>query len=77
MDDDRDEIIHGDIEDLVDNADWKDHGEQDFDPDMEMEEELDRMRELAGIETDESWLNCRIYITKICSKAKLCKLEKK
>ena len=55
MDDDRDEIIHGYIEQLVDNADWKDHGEQDFDPaDMEMEEELDRMRELAGIETDES-----------------------
>ena len=39
MDDDRDEVIHGYIEDLVDNADWKDHGEQDFDPaDMEMEE---------------------------------------
>lgn len=55
MDDDRDEIIHGYIEQLVDNADWKDHGEQDFDPaDMEMEEDLDRMRELAGIETDES-----------------------
>ena len=55
MDDDRDEIIQRYIEDLVDNADWKDHGEQDFDPaDMEMEEELDRMRELAGIETDES-----------------------
>ena len=27
MDDDRDEIIHGYIEQLVDNADWKDHGE--------------------------------------------------
>ncbi|MDA8842221.1 hypothetical protein N9N08_00920 [bacterium] len=27
MDDDRDEVIHGYIEDLVDNADWKDHGE--------------------------------------------------
>ena len=51
MDDDRDEIIHGYIEQLVDNADWKDHGEQDFDrADMEMGEELDRMRELAGIE---------------------------
>ena len=34
MDDDRDEIIHGYIEQLVDDADWKDHGEQD----MEMEE---------------------------------------
>ena len=51
MDDDRDEIIQRYIEHLVDNADWKDHGEQDFDPaDMEMGEELDRMRELAGIE---------------------------
>ena len=39
MDDDRDEIIHGYIEDLVDNADWKDHGGMDYDPaDMEMEE---------------------------------------
>ena len=38
MDDDRDEVIHGYIEDLVDNADWKDHGEMDYDEDMEMEE---------------------------------------
>ena len=38
MDDDRDEVIQRYIEDLVDNADWKDHGEQDFDPaDAEME----------------------------------------
>ena len=37
-DDDRDEIIQRYIEDTVDNADWKDHGEQDFDPaDAEME----------------------------------------
>lgn len=48
MDDDRDEIIHGYIEQLVDDADWKDHGEMDYDRDME--EDLDRMRELAGIE---------------------------
>jgi len=46
MDDDRDEIIHGYIEQLVDNADWKDHGEMDHDVD----EDLQRMRELAGIE---------------------------
>jgi hypothetical protein len=51
MDDDRDEIIQRHAEDTVDSADWKDHGEQDVEPaDMEMEEELDRMRELAGIE---------------------------
>ena len=50
-DDDRDEIIQIYVEDLVDNADWKDHGEMDFDPaDMEMEEELNRMRHLAGLE---------------------------
>ena len=44
MDDDRDEIVHGYVEDLVDSADWKDHGEP------EMDEDLQRMRELAGIE---------------------------
>ena len=48
MDDDRDEIIQRHAEDTVDNADWKDHGEMDYDRDME--EDLDRMRELAGIE---------------------------
>jgi hypothetical protein len=38
MDDDRDEVIHGYIAQVVDNADYKDHGEQDFDPaDAEME----------------------------------------
>ena len=46
MDDDRDEIIHGYIEQLVDNADWKDHGEMDHDVD----EDLQRMRHLAGLE---------------------------
>jgi hypothetical protein len=48
MDDDRDEIIQLHAEETVDNADWKDHGEMDYDRDME--EDLDRMRELAGIE---------------------------
>ena len=48
MDDDRDEIIQIHAEETVDNADWKDHGEMDYDRDME--EDLDRMRELAGIE---------------------------
>jgi hypothetical protein len=48
MDDDRDEIVHGYVEDLVDSADWKDHGEP------EMDEDLQRMRELAGlVDTDE------------------------
>ena len=50
MDDDRDEIIHGYIEDLVDNADWKDHGEQDYDPeDMEMMDGIEDLKKLAGI----------------------------
>ena len=43
MDDDRDEVIHGYIEDLVDNADWKDHGEP------EVDEDIQRMRDLAGL----------------------------
>ena len=48
MDDDRDEIVHGYVEDLVDSADWKDHGEP------EMDEDVQRMRELAGlVDTDE------------------------
>jgi len=46
MDDDRDEIIQRHAEDTVDNADWKDYGGMDHD----MEEDLERMRELAGIE---------------------------
>ena len=50
MDDDRDEIIHGYIEDLVDDADWKDHGEQDYDPeDMEMMDGIEDLKKLAGI----------------------------
>jgi len=48
MDDDRDEIIHAHAEETVDNADWKDHGEP------EMDEDVQRMRELAGlVDTDE------------------------
>jgi len=35
MDDDRDEVIQRYIEDLVDNADWKDHGEQDLEEDLD------------------------------------------
>ena len=45
MDDDRDEIIQRHAEDTVDNADWKDHGGMDHD----MEEDLQKMRELAGL----------------------------
>ncbi len=49
-DDDRDEIIQIHAEEVVDNADWKDHGEQDFDPaDMDMEESLSKLRKLAGL----------------------------
>ena len=63
MDDDRDEIIHGYIEDLVDNADWKDHGGYDYDPaDMEMESidkqiaEYNELRKLSGLSTLEEQL---------------------
>ena len=34
MDDDRDEIIQRHAEDTVDNADWKDHGEEDLEEDV-------------------------------------------
>lgn len=52
-DDDRDEIIQIYVEELVDNADWKDHGETDHD----MEEDLNRMRHLAGNDniTEVNW----------------------
>ena len=46
MDDDRDEVVHGWIESLVDNADWKDHGE----PDQELTDDLNRLRKLSGLE---------------------------
>lgn len=44
MDDDRDEIIQRYIEDVVNNADYKDHGEMDYDM-ADMEE----MKKLAGL----------------------------
>ena len=46
MDDDRDEVVHGYIEQVVDNADWKDHGE----PDQELTDDLNRLRKLSGLE---------------------------
>ena len=51
MDDDRDEIIHRHAEDTCDNADYKDHGEPAVD------EDLQRMRHLAGIDniTEVDW----------------------
>ena len=44
MDDDRDEIIQRYVEDVINNADFKDHGEMDYDREME------EMRKLAGLE---------------------------
>jgi hypothetical protein len=46
MDDDRDEVVHGYIEQVVDNADWKDHSE----PDQELTDDLNRLRKLSGLE---------------------------
>ena len=43
MDDDRDEILQRHAEDTVDSADWKDHGEP------EVDEDIQRMRDLAGL----------------------------
>ncbi len=43
MDDDRDDIVQKYIEDTVQNADYKDHGEMDFDRDMA------EMKKLAGL----------------------------
>ena len=71
MDDDRDEIIQRYVEDLVDNADWKDHGEMDVDPeDLDVEEAItdtsskaldsamDELRKLAGLDSvDEGGCN--------------------
>ena len=51
MDDDRDEILQMHAEETVDNADWKDHGEMDYDPqDMDMGEDIQKLKKLAGIE---------------------------
>ena len=44
FDEDRDEIIQRYIEDTVNNADYKDHGEMDYDM-ADMEE----MKKLAGL----------------------------
>ena len=53
-DDDRDEIVMGVIEDTVRNADYKDHGEPDYDPaDMEMGEDIQKLKKLAGIEEED------------------------
>ena len=71
MDDDRDEILQIYIEDLVDNADWKDHGGMDYDPeDLDVEEAvtdtsskaldsaMDELRKLAGLDSvDEGGCN--------------------
>jgi len=46
MDDDRDEVVQGYIEDVVNSADYKDHGEYEGEP----MEDLNRLRELAGME---------------------------
>lgn len=70
-DDDRDEIIQIYVEELVDNADWKDHGEMDYDPeDLDVEEAItdtsskaldsamDELRKLAGLDSvDEGGCN--------------------
>ena len=76
-DDDRDEILNGYIEDLVHNADYKDHGEQDFDSeDMEMMDSIEDLKKLAGIEEtncdtkkEEKCPNCgqKKHILKACS----------
>ena len=58
MDDDRDEILQRHAETTVDNADWKDHGEQDYDMeealdgtvDNAIEEAMYELRKLAGIQ---------------------------
>jgi len=52
MDDDRDEIIQRHAEDTVDSADWKDHGEPAVD------EDIQRMRDLAGIKEKEQTEPC-------------------
>ena len=70
-DDDRDECIQMHVEELVDNADWKDHGGMDYDPeDLDVEEAvidtsskaldsaMDELRKLAGLDlVDEGGCN--------------------
>jgi hypothetical protein len=45
MDDDRDEVVQGYIEDVVSSADYKDHGEYES---IE-EKELETLKKLAGL----------------------------
>ena len=47
MDDDRDEVVHGYIEQVVDSADYKDHGE----PEMAQEhiDALEELKKMAGL----------------------------
>jgi len=47
MDDDRDEVVQGYIEQVVDNADYKDHGE----PEMAQEhiDALEELKKMAGL----------------------------
>ena len=70
-DDDRDECIQMHVEELVDNADWKDHGEMDYDiEDLDVEEAIvdssnkaldsamEELRKLAGLDSvDEGGCN--------------------
>jgi len=75
MDDDRDEVVQGYIEDLVHNADFKDHGERDFDPEDAEMESIEELKKLAGIEeancdtNEEKCPNCgqKKHILKACS----------
>jgi len=75
MDDDRDEVVQGYIEDVVHNADFKDHGERDFDPEDAEMESIEELKKLAGIEeancdtNEEKCPNCgqKKHILKACS----------
>lgn len=59
MDDDRDSIVQGYIEQLVDDADWKDQGE----PDQELTDSLNRLRKLSGLEEAGTMMKngCTVY----------------
>jgi hypothetical protein len=53
MDDDRDEVVHGYIEQVVDNADYKDHGEYESVEEDEVEVDELAMPCGAEVETDQ------------------------
>ena len=53
MDDDRDEVVHGYIEQVVDNADYKDHGEYESMEEDEVEVDELAMPCGAEVETDQ------------------------